>query len=152
MGDAADRSTVPGRNGAPAEGPPARAVVRVRVLFVDDDPEMRELLPEMLAPHGADVQVAAGSDEAVRLLRDGRTDVIVSDVGMPGEDGFAMMRRIRALRREEGGEVPAIAVTGFAATEDARRALDAGFQEHLAKPLDVDRLADAIGRLTRTRS
>ena len=150
MGDSADRSTVPGRSAAPAESPPARA--RVRVLFVDDDPEMRELLPEMLAPHGADVQVAAGSDEAVRLLRAGRTDVIVSDVGMPGEDGFAMMRRIRALRREEGGEVPAIAVTGFAAREDARRARDAGFQEHLAKPLDIDRLADAIGRLMRAHS
>ncbi len=119
----------------------------LRVLFVDDEPDARELACEFLRGRGAQVCSAASADEALRLLREHHPDVLVSDIGMPQEDGIALIQRIRRLNPEEGGSVGAVAVTGLASREDARRALAAGFQEHLAKPLEFEKLLETLTRL-----
>lgn len=118
----------------------------LRVLFVDDEPDARELVLEFLRGRGANVTTAANAEEAMRCLRTARPDVIISDVGMPGESGLSLVARIRALPASEGGQIPAIAVTGLASREDARRAVAAGFNAHVAKPLNFDALLEALGR------
>jgi PAS domain S-box-containing protein len=145
----------------PGERPPPDGSVRVsspliarkdldgmRVLFVDDEPDARELAVEFLGGSGAEVRAASSAEEAMRLLHELRPDVIVSDLGMPKEDGLSLIRRIREQSPEEGGDVPAIAVTGLASRADARRAIAAGFQEHLPKPLRLDKLVEALTRLS----
>jgi PAS domain S-box-containing protein len=119
----------------------------LHVLFVDDEPDARELVEEFLRGRGAKVSTASSAEEALARVRELRPDVLVSDIGMPKESGLTLMQKIRALPVSEGGRVPAIAVTGLASREDARRALDAGFQEHLAKPLQFDRLLEILSRL-----
>ena len=121
----------------------------VHVFAVDDEPDARALLERILEDHGAIVTSFASADAALTALKASRPGVIVSDVGMPGMDGFQM---IRALRAGESRDVriPALALTAFARAEDRKRALQAGFQAHLAKPFDVGELvllvADLAGR------
>jgi CheY-like chemotaxis protein len=93
------------------------------------------------------VSVAASADEAFRLLQEIHPDVLVSDIGMPKEDGIALIQRIRRMSPTEGGNVKALAVTGLASREDARRALAAGFQAHLPKPLQLDAFVETLARL-----
>jgi PAS domain S-box-containing protein len=119
----------------------------VRVLFVDDEADARELALEFLRGRSAEVLAASSAEEAFRLLGEFRPDVLISDIGMPKEDGITLIQRIRKLTPEEGGKIPAVAVTGLASREDARRALAAGFQEHLAKPIQLDRLLETLERL-----
>ncbi|MBV9947102.1 MAG: response regulator, partial [Myxococcales bacterium] len=121
----------------------------LRILVVDDEEDARLLVREVLAAEGAHVEMAASAEEAFDRMRLFRPDVVVSDIGMPKVDGYAFLRRLRALPPERGGRTPAIALTAYARAEDRDRARDAGFQIHIAKPVDplelVARVADLGG-------
>jgi CheY-like chemotaxis protein/anti-sigma regulatory factor (Ser/Thr protein kinase) len=121
----------------------------VRVLVVDDEADARELLSELLRESGAQVRAAASADEAIAAIEEARPDVLVSDIGMPGEDGYALIRRVKAYERERGLRIPAVALTAYARDEDRRRALRAGYETHVAKPVDGDELGAAIANLAR---
>lgn len=122
----------------------------IRVLVVDDEPDARDLLKRILLDCGAEVLLAEGAGEAVRLIEAERPDVMISDVGMPDVDGYELLKRVRALGRERGGRLPAVALTAFARSEDRTRALLAGFLVHVAKPVDpselVATIASVVGR------
>jgi len=117
----------------------------IRVLVVDDDADARLTLTAMLEQFGATTAAVASAAEALDTLSRGQTDVLLSDLGMPGQDGYEMMRRIRQNRGV--GMVPAAAVTAYADADCRSRALDAGFQEHLAKPVEPEILAATLARL-----
>jgi CheY-like chemotaxis protein len=119
----------------------------VRVLVVDDEHDTREVLSVMLARYGPEVRAAGSAAEAREIFQQWKPDVLVSDIGMPEEDGYALIGKIRALSPEEGGVVPAIALTAFAAAQDKERALAAGFHRHLAKPVEPVALAKAVARI-----
>ncbi|GAA4858470.1 GAF domain-containing protein [Luteimonas vadosa] len=119
------------------------------LLVVDDDPDTRTILGQLLERHGARVERAASAREALEALASLRPDAIVSDVGMPGMDGFAFMRQVRKLPVEQGGRAPAVALTAFASSQDRTRALMAGYQAHVAKPFEAQELLATIGSLLR---
>ncbi len=119
----------------------------VRVLVVEDEADTRDLLSTALGHSGALVEPAASAGEALDALRRRRPDVLVCDIGMPGEDGYALLARVRDLTAEEGGLVPAVALTAYARADDRGRALAAGYQVHLAKPVDPDELISLVARL-----
>jgi PAS domain S-box-containing protein len=123
----------------------------VAILIVDDETDARELLVAMLEEYGARVRAVDSAAAALRILgtdADGfAPDVLVSDVGMPGTDGFALVREIRNLPSERNRKLPAIAVTAYANPEDRVRALVAGYQNHVPKPVDANQLAAAIAQL-----
>lgn len=121
----------------------------LRVLVVDDDAVAREVLRTTLARSGAAVREAASAAEAFAEIATAPPDVVVSDIEMPGEDGLSLLRRIRSLPAEAGGTTPAVALTAYARPSDRRAALAAGFQEHLAKPVETAALLAAVGRLAR---
>lgn len=117
------------------------------ILAVEDHPDSLELLTEALAALGAIVFPAATSQQAFQLLREHRPQLVVSDIGLPDEDGCSLMRRIRALSAEEGGNTPSIAVSAFTSAEDRARARAAGFQAFVAKPMDLAQLKTRIRTL-----
>jgi CheY-like chemotaxis protein len=119
----------------------------LRVLVVDDEPDARDLLGLMLTSYEAEVRACASAAEALQVLDEWRPDVLVSDIGMPIEDGYALMRKVRAREPERGGLVPALALTAYARAEDARRALEAGYQAHVPKPVAPDELATLVANL-----
>jgi PAS domain S-box-containing protein len=119
----------------------------VDVLVVDDDPTARELLHLLLTRAGAASREASSPSEAMELFQERAPDVLLSDIEMPDEDGYSLLRRVRLLRPEAGGSLPAIALTAFALSEDRARTAQAGFQAHLAKPVDADTLVGCIARL-----
>ena len=119
----------------------------VRVLVVDDQPDARALTERLLAECGAQVRSASSALEALEAMPIARPHVLVSDIGMPGIDGFELVRRIRALGEDRGGCVPAIALTAFARPEDGASALGAGFEVHFTKPADASRLIAAVATL-----
>jgi PAS domain S-box-containing protein len=121
----------------------------IRVLVVDDEPDARETMRQILEHCNAEVQTASSAAEAISRLEKWRPDVLLSDIGMPGEDGYELVRRVRELPAERGGQTPAAALTAFARVEDRRRALRAGFQMHLAKPVDIQELATVVASLAR---
>lgn len=135
------------RHLGPAVVPPHVVLKGVRVLVVDDEPDARDLIAAVLGGAGAEVVTAASAVEAYPLFARFRADVLVSDVGMPDEDGFAFIRRIRTLQAAEGGAVPALALTAFAREEDRATALRAGYTAYLAKPVDPEILAAAVANL-----
>lgn len=114
------------------------------MLLVEDDLAQLELVSELLAKANAAVTTATSADEAVQRLAQCNPDVIVSDIDMPGCDGYHFLRMVRSRTREQGGATPAIALTGKATTEDQTRALLAGYQVHLAKPFPIIALLAAI--------
>jgi PAS domain S-box-containing protein len=124
-----------------------------RVLVVDDDPEARDLLVAILTHHGARVEAVEGAAPAMAQLvapnGDAPFDAIVCDIGMPDEDGYSFIRRVRSLLNPRLNQTPAIALTGYARRDDRLRAIAAGFQLHLTKPVEADELIRAIGALTR---
>ena len=128
------------------EGLEALALDGVRVLVVDDMPDDREVLTKMLEAEGADVKAASSAAEGLRTLERERPHVLLADVGMPGEDGYTFLRRVRALHRDQGGLTPAIAITAYAGSPE--RSLDAGFQAHLSKPVHPAELARVVAGLT----
>jgi CheY-like chemotaxis protein/anti-sigma regulatory factor (Ser/Thr protein kinase) len=118
----------------------------VRALVVEDELDSRELVAALLEQCGAQVRTVASSSAALTAVVDSAPDVIIADIGMAGEDGYGMMRRLRALPPEAGGTIPAVALTAFVRPEDVEHARAAGFQLHLAKPVDPAALAHAIAR------
>jgi len=138
---------------APAAGSPSvnGALLRaVRVLVVDDEEDARVLMRTALESYGAEVVAVASASEALAELERRVPDVIVSDIGMPFEDGFAMMRRIRARAAAQGGSVPAVAVTAYASKNDRLNAEGAGYQAHIAKPYEPAQVALLISHLAGT--
>ena len=125
---------------------PAPRLDGVHVLVVDDDLSTRELLTEALGTTGARVTVADSAPQALEQLSTAGVDVIVSDIAMPGEDGFWLMERIRALPGELG-RTPAIALTALARREDRARAIAAGYQMHFAKPVELGELQAGVATL-----
>ncbi|HEX4454166.1 MAG TPA: ATP-binding protein [Kofleriaceae bacterium] len=124
-------------------------VVGLHVLVVDDDPDGRDVLEMVLVDCGARVTSASSAAEALASFDRDRPDVIVSDIGMPGEDGYALIRKIRARGAADGGAVPAASLTAYASVEDRRRALMAGFNLHVAKPVDPEELLAVVASLGR---
>ncbi|MCA1580221.1 MAG: response regulator [Acidobacteria bacterium] len=120
------------------------------ILVVEDEADGRELLVELLGAAGARVTEADSVRAALEIFANTPPDLLVSDIGMPGEDGYALMRAVRALPVESGGAVPALAVTAYAREEDRLRALSSGFQGHVAKPIDPDELVRQIARVWKT--
>jgi signal transduction histidine kinase/ActR/RegA family two-component response regulator len=120
----------------------------LQVLVVDDEPDARELLTTLLESCEARVITAASAAEGLEKLQKVRPHVVVSDIGMPGEDGYSFIRRLRALPTEQGGQTPAIALTAFARMEDRTRALLAGFQMHVPKPIEPTELVVVLATLT----
>jgi CheY-like chemotaxis protein len=125
-------------------GPNNSALARRKVLFVDDDAEARQLTGIVLRAHGADVTTVSSGAEALEAMRKERFDALVSDLAMPGLDGIELMRAIRQLPPELGGDIAAIAVTGHSTPSVRRTALDAGFDWHVAKPVAALTLIDLI--------
>jgi len=134
---------------APAKsGPPdSPSLVGVRVLVVDDDPAAVELVQEVLTQTGGEVRGAGTADEALRVLEQWRPDVLVSDIEMPGQDGYTLIRKIRALAPERGGMTRAVALTAFGRPEDRIRSLMAGFNIHVSKPVDPSELTAIVASL-----
>jgi CheY-like chemotaxis protein len=116
----------------------------LKLLIVDDDPNTRTLLSEALEGCGARVRASASAGEARQALVVWHPDLMISDVGMPRENGYELIRRVRGLPASEGGRTPAIACTGYARAEDRVRAISAGFDAVVAKPVDLDVLVDTI--------
>jgi PAS domain S-box-containing protein len=135
---------------APLQFAPAPEVGGVRgrlILVIDDEPDSRELLAEALRGAGSRVSVAGSVQEGLRAFADHTPDLVVSDIGMPGEDGYALVRAIRALSPERGGRVPAVALTAMARAEDRKQALLAGFKAHVPKPVDIEELLAVLNAL-----
>lgn len=119
----------------------------VQVLAIDDEFDSREFVVFLLEQAGAKVITATSVTEGLAAFRECHPDVVLSDIGMPDRDGYMLMQQIRALSPEEGGNVPAIALTAYAGDFNQRQALQAGFQQHLAKPIEPDELIKAIATL-----
>ncbi len=119
---------------------------QLSILIVEDEPDARELVGRILESHGARVTLAASAEEALRALDVSSPDVLVSDIGMPGMDGYQLMRRIRSTE-PKGKRLPALALTAFARAEDRKRVMLAGYQSHLAKPFDVNELVLLVSSL-----
>jgi signal transduction histidine kinase len=124
-------------------------LVGLKLLVVDDEPDARELLRVVLEQAGAQVTTAASASEAFGLLEHVRPHVLISDIGMPGEDGYGFMRRIRTLGHASGGGIPSIALTAYTRAEDKMKALSAGFTTHIGKPVDANELRAAVANLGR---
>ncbi len=122
---------------------------RLRILVVDDDADGRILTSLVLTQAGASVKAVGSVREALRLLEGEGPDVLVSDIGLSDEDGFALIRQIRQYEADRGGFLPAVALTGFARAEDRARSIAAGFQAHVQKPVDPVDLVKAIATITR---
>jgi PAS domain S-box-containing protein len=130
-----------------AEVVPATRLDGVRVLLVEDAEDARELIALLLRERGAEVRAVTNGREAMEELEQSLADVLVSDIGLPGEDGHMLLKRIRAWAEAKDQWIPAIALTAYAGAEDARRAYRAGFQVHLAKPLEPEVLVESVARL-----
>jgi signal transduction histidine kinase/ActR/RegA family two-component response regulator len=123
----------------------------VRVLVVDDEDDARDLVGEVLEKQGARVELASSADEALTKVRVFRPHVMITDIGMPAADGFALLEHVRALPTDAGGATAAIALTAYARPEDADRAARAGFQMHVAKPVDPVELVACVSDAARSR-
>jgi PAS domain S-box-containing protein len=122
----------------------------VHVLLVEDDDDSRKLLGTMLKRYGAKVTSTKSAAEALDVFENEVPDVIISDIGMPDQDGYQLIRKLRALPVEKGGKIPAIALTGYASRKDRERALSSGYHQHMAKPIEqvdmINAIATLIGR------
>ena len=119
----------------------------IRVLLVDDELDTRELLAFILEEYGANVIAASSAEEFLELFACFKPDILVSDIGMPGMDGYALLRRVRSLPPQQGGRIPALALTAYARFEDRQQAVLAGFQGHISKPVDPSRLVTLLSEL-----
>jgi two-component system CheB/CheR fusion protein len=119
----------------------------LRVLVVDDEPDARDLIGLILTSYEAEVRACASASEALQILDEWLPDALIFDIGMPIEDGYELMRKVRAREPERGGRIPALALTAYARSEDARRALEAGYQAHIPKPVKPDELATVVANL-----
>jgi CheY-like chemotaxis protein len=143
--DSAPHDATPG---PPLDHPSLQGIT---VLAVDDEPDARDLIRRVLEECGARVLLASSSSEALDAVTSHRPDMILSDIGMPGEDGYAFIRKVRSLGPEQGGRTPAAALTAFARAEDRTRALRAGYQTHIAKPVESTELTAVVASLAMRR-
>jgi CheY-like chemotaxis protein len=123
----------------------------VHVLIVEDNEDSRYLLTDVLQYCGALVTSVSSAEEARALLGRVRPDILVSDLAMPGLDGYALIKWVRALSPERGGRIPAIAITAFSEDYDSRRALGAGFDAYLRKPINLTSFCELVGDLAAAR-
>jgi signal transduction histidine kinase/ActR/RegA family two-component response regulator len=119
----------------------------LKVLVVDDEPDTRHVISAVIKKSGAEVKTCASAHEAFEALIEWKPDVLMSDIGMPGEDGYSLIKKVRALSAERGGQTPAAALTAYARDEDRERALAAGYQMHVAKPIGTRELIATIAGL-----
>lgn len=127
------------------------------VLFVDDEADARAMVSFMLQINGARVTTANSSVEALEILKNAGEDqavpnLIISDIGMPNENGYALIEKIRSLPSHHSSSIPAIALTGFNHPEDKQNALDAGFQMHIGKPFEMEFLVEAVAKLSHRKT
>ena len=142
-------TSAPANGEEPTEHAAQDVLQGLRVLVVDDEADARELFALVLSSFGAQVTMAGGVEEAVAAFGRERPDILVSDIGMPGQDGYSLIRRVRLWSVEDGGRVPAVALTAFVGPEYRARALDAGFTMYATKPIDPDRLIEVVAQLAR---
>ncbi|MBW4621750.1 MAG: response regulator [Cyanosarcina radialis HA8281-LM2] len=121
----------------------------IRVLLVDDEPDTRQMLSFVFREYGAESMAAASGNEGLTLLESFQPHILVSDIGMPEMDGYTLMKRVRSLPPERGGQIRAIALTAYAREEDRQKAASAGFQEHISKPVELEKLVRAVFDLAR---
>jgi PAS domain S-box-containing protein len=148
------RSSAPPRR-IPSESrleAPPQALRGLRVLVVDDDEDARTLVKAVLEACGSAVRTASSAAEGMSAIARETPDVLISDIGMPGEDGYDLIRRVRALPSSRGGDIPAAALTAFARAEDRRRVLSAGYSTHIPKPVEPAELVAAVASLTKART
>jgi signal transduction histidine kinase/ActR/RegA family two-component response regulator len=145
--DHTPRGTAPVRDDRAAA--PAARLRGLRLLVVDDEPEACEVISAVLGGEGADVRTCCSSTAALAVLDTWLPDVIVSDIAMPGEDGYALMRKIRARKAEVGGRVLAVALTAYGGHEARTQALSAGFQIHVGKPVAPDQLVGIVASVVK---
>src|SRR5262249_7784182 len=119
----------------------SRRLDGLKIVAVDDEADARHLFKIALSSLGAEVTVASSANEALDLIKEFKPNVIVSDVGMPGVDGYEFISRLRSLTADEGAKIPAVALTAYARVEDRMRALAAGYQMHVPKPVETAELA-----------
>jgi PAS domain S-box-containing protein len=142
------RDTPPGARPPNAVGLAPMRLDRLRILVVDDEYDARQLIHEILHQHGAEVTMVGSAAEARQVIESSTPHAIVSDVGMADEDGYSFIRKLRA----NGSSIPAVALTAYASLEDARRALDAGFQKHITKPVEPLMLVGVLASLAQGES
>lgn len=156
LADAEDGAQTQDRSQAPGESTGAEraeaALDSFKILVVDDDRSSLEIVKRVLEERRATVFTAASARQGLELLQRFRPDVLISDIGMPEEDGYRFLRRVRALGADRGGSTPAMALTAFASPEDQHRAMICGYQAHLTKPIEAGRLiANVVRLLNQTR-
>ncbi|MGH7386360.1 MAG: ATP-binding response regulator, partial [Candidatus Rokuibacteriota bacterium] len=142
----------PAQTGPAAPERPAPALRGVQVLLVDDDQDALDMLTLVLTDAGAAVRTASSAAEALALLRWIRPDVLVSDLAMPDEDGYSLLRNLRAVERGSGRETPAVALTAYVRVQDRARAVAAGFNMFVEKPVDADELISVLAGIAETRA
>jgi CheY-like chemotaxis protein len=142
-----DGGTWDGLPAVPSFNRIAGALSGLRVLVVEDDTDIRELLIAVLADAGAVVESAESAESGLNAVSCFHPELLVSDIGMPGEDGYSFIRRVRALGAHGGGDIPSIALTAFSSDTDREKALGAGFTVHLSKPIDPIDLVCAVKKL-----
>ncbi|WP_190567027.1 PAS domain S-box protein [Desertifilum sp. FACHB-1129] len=116
----------------------------IKILVVDDQPDTRELVAFVLEQHGAQAIAAASAREALLVLSQTQPDVLLSDIGMPEMDGYLLIQQVRALPADRGGQIPAIALTAYAGDTNQQQVIAAGFQKHISKPIEPEKLVQAI--------
>jgi CheY-like chemotaxis protein len=136
-------------NGTSEAGERSYEIRGLRVLVVDDEPDARGLVKRLLEDCGATVRTAASAGEALTLVSEELPDVLISDIGMPDEDGYRLIRRLRDLPPDKGGQVPAVALTAYARSEDRVKAMRGGYQHHVVKPVEPTELVAVVANLAR---
>jgi CheY-like chemotaxis protein len=119
----------------------------IRVLVVDDEVDIRDFITTVLEQCAAEVQAVASAQEALEIIAHWKPDVLISDIGMPEEDGYSLIRKVRSQPPEKGGNIPAAALTAYARAEDRMRAIQSGYQLHLPKPVEPAELATVVASL-----
>ena len=144
-------TAAPGEGHSPKHPRPLKDRLQpgLTVLLVDDEEDAREALRLILQQNGMIVTTAASAREALELVERLQPDILLSDIAMPGEDGLSLIRRVRLLPFDRGGQILAIAISAYAGAEDRRKALLAGFQRHIPKPVDPAHLLAVIATMTR---
>lgn len=120
----------------------------LRVLVVDDNDDCLCIVTFILSDYQAQTKTATSVDEAIEVIEEWKPDIVISDIGMPGKDGYSLVSDIRNKEASMGGFLPAVALTSYAYPEDIREAIDAGFQELIRKPFEPDELVAVVARLT----
>jgi CheY-like chemotaxis protein len=134
------------------DGGMAKELYGLKILVVDDDKDTLELLEWVLRRAGAEVRAVSSAKAALAAIEQERPHILVSDIAMPEEDGLSLMRRIRALPKESGGRIPAVALTAHSMVQDRLQSLRAGFQSHVPKPVVPEELVEVVTSIVHLRT